>query len=271
MVQRGGQEVLNRQFLEHPPVLFFSPDNASLLVESPQMRRSLIDRLVFSMDSQYYELLQKYQYLLKQRNATLKLHRDDGLLQVLDRQLVPLAMDISTRRSSLIEQMQDIFSRQWEELKPDTFPMEVRYSVQLPETWEERLEQYRERSSMDWQQQTTTLGPHREDILFKAGGRAPRSVLSHGERKSAAFAFNLAFATLYQKEWGTAPLLLVDDLAAELDTATLERSLHRLVHWPGQIILTALDQQAALFTDHPLFATAPGTLWRVEEGALFPL
>ncbi|MBU1239540.1 DNA replication and repair protein RecF [Myxococcota bacterium] len=237
-----GVEATPREFLTFGPVMFFSPDQAALIVESPEVRRRAIDRSVFHVEPSFYELLAQFKGTLKRRNSILKMDNDPRLLASIDRSFAPLAFEVSRRRRQFIEALAPYFSAVWAVLKPSIFPMSISFFENLGNAQgeEELYTLLRNASNADFQRKTSLLGPQREDLHFLVEEKSSKFFVSHGERKIAALAFIIACIQLIREKSGRVPLFLLDDLAAELDTKTRELVLSYLDHINLQIVMTGI-------------------------------
>ena len=90
----------------------------------------------------------------------------------------------------------------------------------------------------------TQWGPHRADVLIRLAGRPAPEILSRGQQKLLIITLILAQARLYQARQGSACILLIDDLPAELDRAHREWILHRLADSAMQLFVTAIEPEA---------------------------
>jgi DNA replication and repair protein RecF len=110
----------------------------------------------------------------------------------------------------------------------------------------------------------THSGPHRADVLVRLGGRPAREVLSRGQQKLVAIAMTLAQIQLLQVRTSTTPTLLLDDPAAELDGAHLQRFIEEVGRLRCQLVLTSLKAQFDLFG-------RPERVFHVEQGRVGPV
>jgi len=236
-------EVAARDFLSTGALHFFSPDQASLLVESPEVRRRALDRSVFHVERSYFDTLAQFKGVLKRRNTILKMERDAKLLASLDRTFAPLSFSVSESRRRFLEALSPHFTQVWSELKPRVAPMSISFAQNLggAKSEEAFLQCLLGSAESDFQRGTSLLGPQREDIRFLIGERSSKHFVSHGERKVAALSFVLASIKLVRKISGKDPILIIDDLAAELDRETKDRVLAYLDGLDLQIVMTGIS------------------------------
>lgn len=110
----------------------------------------------------------------------------------------------------------------------------------------------------------TLVGPHRDDVVLALGELPAKGYASHGESWSIALALRLASFRLLRHDVGTDPVLVLDDVFAELDTGRRER-LAELVSECEQVLITA-----AVAEDVPAWLTGRGAILDVEDGVITP-
>ena len=111
----------------------------------------------------------------------------------------------------------------------------------------------------------TRHGPHRADLLVKVGNRLARDTLSRGQQKLLVIALRLAQVALLNASTGSQPIVLIDDLASELDCRHRELLLALLAALNVQVVLTAMEPQT--LSDHRNLAI---NWFHVEQGNIRP-
>jgi DNA replication and repair protein RecF len=262
------EKVKPKEFLKNNPVLFFSPDQASFLVESPEVRRRVLDKFIFTMDPSYFDLLSSYKGLLKRRNRVLKYQKDSLLLSSLDTIFAPLAFEVSQKRELMTKKLEPLFVEHWRNLKPENFELSIDYKKNMGEanSKEEFNNILKKREDSDFTTRSTYLGPHREDLIFTMDGAPSKHFISHGERKIASLAFILAFAEMYLQETNKKPLFLIDDISSELDNDTLKRVMNIIYKKKTQVIIAGVNSIKDMNgnTDN-----SQNNRWFIEKGELF--
>lgn len=252
-----------RDFMRNHPLVFFSPDQASLLADSPEMRRRLTDRFIFSLYPEYYDLLNEFKLTMRKRNAILKTGGDLKLVNAIDASFAPLAYRVSRLRREFINKLAPHFRSQWIKIKPELEVLDISYggqgdvsnSHQMADLLLANLE-------TDRRTGRTGVGPNVEDILFRFGNELSRHYLSHGERKIASFCFNLAFAELCRTKENIKPVMLIDDISSELDSVTLSKTVRSVYEMDFQTIITTIDRS---FLEQ---WSAGADCWRIDSGNL---
>ena len=118
--------------------------------------------------------------------------------------------------------------------------MELRYEARGPEDEAGQLAELEARRAGDIERGSTSTGPHHDELAFAQGERDLRSYGSQGEQRSAVLALLTAEADLVHEVRGVRPLLLLDDVASELDLGRAQ-SLLGLLRARGQVLVTATD------------------------------
>ncbi len=124
-------------------------------------------------------------------------------------------------------------------------------------------EQLAEKLTSDMRMGYTTVGPHRAELQITTteGGLAEK-MISRGQQKMLVFALNNAMSDLITARTGRAPILLVDDLAAELDRANQKKILNELWNQGGQVFVASIAAEVAEF------GLPDTTMFHVEHGRL---
>lgn len=254
-----------RDFLRNHLLVFFSPDQASLLADSPEMRRRLTDRFIFSLYPEYYDLLNEFKLTMRKRNAILKIGGELKLVSAIDASFAPLAYRVSRLRREFINRLAPHFRSQWIRIKPELEVLDVSYGGSEVSSSRQMAELLMSNIENDRRTGRTGVGPNVEDVLFRFGNDLSRHYLSHGERKIASFCFNLAFAELCRTKENINPVLLIDDISSELDSVTLSKTVKSIYEMDFQTIITTIDRS---------FLEQWGSgaeCWRIDSGSLTPV
>lgn len=212
-------------FVGHLNVVYFSAEDLGLVKGGPSLRRRWMDRLLSQWSPRYLFELQQYQKVLQQRNAILKQLQTRGgdldQLGVWDLQLVALGSHIMQMRSQLIHKVAERAQEQHLTLSGAREHLEVDYRPSCDDL-EGDLRRNRRR---DVERATTGCGPHRDDLWLALNGKDSRHFASQGQQRTLILALKLAELTLLTREKEDPPLLLLDDVLAELDP---DRQAHLL-------------------------------------------
>ncbi len=205
-------------------VVMFAPEDLTIVKGGPGERRRFIDMVISQLQPSYYYALQQYNAALKQRNALLKEPGGQypGALSPWDTQLARLGAAIMLSRAEHVERVERIASTMHETLSDGKERLTVAYQpsltqydpVHLIDQLEEALNDSVER---DLRYGSTTVGPHRDDILLGLDDTDVRVYGSQGQQRTVVLSLKLAQLEILREERGEAPVLLLDDVFSELD------------------------------------------------------
>lgn len=218
----------------HVAVVGLYPEDLDLVRGGPEARRSFLDALIAQMEPAAVEVLRDYARVVRQRNAALKDPERFGgsVREVLDQQMLDLAVPVIRRRIALVDALVPRVSRLYADVSGGAESSDLWYrgsygEDDLPadaEGLRERLlTRQRRVANAEAQAQTTLFGPHRDDLLLMLDARPARETASQGQARSLAIALRLAAAEMIASVEGREPILLLDDVFAELDGPRRER------------------------------------------------
>lgn len=255
------------ELLGRLPAVVFSPDDLFLVKGAPLLRRRLLDVTLLQMDPVYLAHLQQYERSLSQRNALLRSRAGgaEAHLAVWDEALASHGAALMVRRRVLAARMAEKAGRALDALTGGAEDFAVTYSPDVrgggdeAETREAVLEELHRARRDDLARGTTTAGPHRDDLKLQVNGRSLRKYGSQGQMRSGALALKLSQLEVLTEGAPRAPLVLFDDVMAELDATRQAYFLERLKQG-GQALLTG--------TSDADFAAAKGDarVFRVKDG-----
>jgi len=238
------------------PLVVLDVGSAELVEGGPKARRRWLDTTLFHVEQGYLDLWLGYHRALRQRNAALIAGTVDSSGTPFDHLLVKEAEALTDMRHRLFAWL-----AQWAEdraLSLLDHPLQLQYR----RGWAEGPDfatVLRDRLQADRQLGSTLLGPHRADVVIRSRERAVRHHVSRGQGKLAASLLLLAQAACLTDLRGEAPLLLVDDLASELDAVARERMVTFLRDTGSQVFLTTTDRAL-------LPSSGIARLFHVEQG-----
>lgn len=232
------QETLRRQLdlLGHLNTVQFSCLDLDLIRGGPGQRRQWLDNLLIQLEPYSAHLLAQYQEILRQRNALLKSlrHRDSASevlrteLAVWDAQLAAAGVRVMRRRARALARLAPL-AQQWHRVisgKRET--LQLRYLPQVgndrPDCWddpiylqEQILVAIQAKAIPEQHQGTSLVGPHRDEVEMTINDSPARQQGSQGQQRTTVLAIKLAELQLIDEVIGDPPLLLLDDVLAELD------------------------------------------------------
>ena len=231
-------------------VVFFSPEDLSIIKDGPAERRRFIDMELCQLDSFYLYNLNHYNKIINQRNHLLKdMYFNSELrdtLKIWDSQLVSYGSKIIERRELFIEQLNEIISEIHTNLSGGREKLRIVYE---PNCKLEDLEKSIDLSyDKDIRYKSTTVGPHRDDISFcviKENEEKEidiRKYGSQGQQRTAALSLKLSEIELVKKITNDTPVLLLDDVLSELDSNRQNYLLDSIGDIQTIITCTGLDE-----------------------------
>jgi len=242
-----------------------TPDVFKLLQAGAEERRKFLDWGVFHVEPRFGQVCQRYQRLLKQRNAGLKQALGPQLV-AWDHELAEMGEELACYRQNYLQSLNPYLASVQAKLLPGALPIEVRYeagwntALSLAQALQNVLRQ-------DSRYGYTTVGPHRADIAMTLEGFPVGQVLSRGQQKLWIAALYLAQAEHLAAVHGKRCLYLLDDLTSELDAQNQQRLLSLLDEQGHQVLLTgvtAKDWQDFIPKERR-------RMFHVEQGAFSPL
>ncbi|MEV4654568.1 DNA replication/repair protein RecF [Micromonospora sp. NPDC049301] len=260
-------------------LVLFAPEDLELVRGDPAERRRYLDDLLVNRQPRYAGVRADYERVVKQRNALLRtayLARktggsrgsDLGTLAVWDTHLAQHGAELLAGRLELVAALTPHVSKAYDAVAAGRGAAGIAYrpSIELAEPTTDRAvlaaaltAALAASRSAEIERGTTLVGPHRDELALTLGPLPAKGYASHGESWSFALALRLAGYDLLRAD-GIEPVLVLDDVFAELDTGRRER-LAELVGGASQLLVTC-----AVDDDVP--AALRGTRYQVGEGTV---
>lgn len=207
-------------------VVFFSPDELSIIKDGPGERRRFLDMSISQQKKSYFTDLVNYNKILEQRNKLLKSRLSpeeiDAVLVIYNIQLSKFGARIINNRYLFIEHLREIASTVHSDLTSCSEQLGIDYesavsrgSVAAMEG--DLLERLTAATAKDKQLQFTSIGPHRDDIALTTDEIDVRKFGSQGQQRTTALSLKLSEIQLMEEENGELPILILDDVLSELD------------------------------------------------------
>lgn len=255
------------ELMGHVTCVMFSPEDLDICRGAPQERRSFLDMLLSQCGKGYFYALQTYQSVLRQRNALLHdiARGGNGLAQLdaWDEQLSLAAAPVVRARQYAVQGLSHLAGAHYAHISGRTQEVfSLRYSGALAESTrpdEDMLRLLKANREEDLRRVTSTIGPHRDDLLLSLSGESMRAFASQGQMRTAVLSLRLAELDMLTQRQGEAPLLLLDDVLSELDSGRRTRLLERIRG--VQTLLTCTDLS-------DLSGAAPEAVLRVRSGEI---
>lgn len=229
------------------PLVMISPADRDLITEGSDTRRKFIDGVISQSDRVYLEQLLQYNKLLAQRNALLKYFSlnqsfDKDTLLVYDQQLSQLATPIYEKRRAFLDQFTPIFQQQFSAIVGGVEQVGIRYQSSLEQGSLDS--QLLEKQKKDRALQYTSVGTHKDDLIFELEGHVIKKFGSQGQQKSFLIALKLAQFHFIKQKSKTTPILLLDDIFDKLDASRVAQLIHLVnAEEYGQIFISDTHEE----------------------------
>ncbi|RMG68378.1 MAG: DNA replication/repair protein RecF [Calditrichaeota bacterium] len=276
-LQQGKRLTVNGQRIERfteyigeIPVVLLHPADLMLSQGGPANRRRFLDVLLCQSSRIYLHHLAQYNRALKQRNQLLQSEAVDGAtLEAWDVQLAEHGAELMQRRQAALQELSETVASLYAELSQSPAKVKLVYRSSVPgggeaspkEAFLAGLSGHR---AADLQLGYTSLGPHRDDVLFLINGKPFRTYASQGEHKTLIVALKLAEYQFLKKHVARQPILLFDDLFGELDAQRIAQMLTYLEKI-GQVLVTTTSRN---FFDKVNLNQLPVHSYRVAQGTV---
>lgn len=263
--------------------VLFAPEDLRLVKGDPSDRRSYVDELLVARQPRWAAARSDYDKIRTQRNALLKSARHQraslDTLPVWDSHLAQVGANLTYARLRLLRDLGPYLLHAYEAVSDAAGEARITYQSSLhdelaahiatgevPEAADLEagiLRTLAARHTAEVERGMTLAGPHRDEMLLTLGDLPAKGYASHGESWSFALGLRLAGFELLRNDLGTDPVLVLDDVFAELDSGRRSR-LAELVGGTEQVMVTA-----AVPEDIP--SELRGTMLQVTKGAVAPV
>ncbi|MFJ8073531.1 DNA replication/repair protein RecF [Streptomyces sp. NPDC096176] len=279
-INRSSQ-VRPRDVLGIVRTVLFAPEDLALVKGDPGERRRFLDEQVTARSPRMAGVRSDYERVLKQRNTLLKSaamarrHGGRGMdlstLDVWDQHLARAGAEVLAQRLDLIAALQPLADKAYEALAPGGGPVALEYRSSAGPTGEahSREELYEQLTAalaevrkQEIERGVTLVGPHRDELVLKLGQLPAKGYASHGESWSFALALRLASYDLLRAE-GNEPVLVLDDVFAELDARRRERLAEMVAPGEQVLVTAAVDDDVPGVLAGARFTVFGGTVERV--------
>jgi DNA replication and repair protein RecF len=232
-----------REILGALQIIYFSPEDLDLVRGEPTHRRDFLDKLLITQSPRLAGVISDYERVVKQRNTLLKTRAPENALVPWTEQLISYGAQLSAERIKLVDDLNPYVTANYanlNEVKPasisyksstDNLSADVTHNVEILTARQvEVARQEQERG-------VSLIGPHRDDLHLQLGDFPAKGYASHGESWSMAISLRIGSYNLLKSE-GAEPVLILDDIFAELDTARRQQ-LTSVTQMAEQTFITA--------------------------------
>jgi len=257
------------------PVVVLAPEDKKLTSEGPSERRSFIDSFISQISPRYLKDLLDFRKARKQRNKLLQEFRGSrevllAYLEPWNVQMVEYGSRIVAKRAEVLNQFQEYLASQYEvisgmrhkpHLEYQTFCEPSEEVAVIEERYREELERALEK---ELEREYSTVGPHRDEIVFYLDDFELRKFGSQGQHRLFALSLKLAQLFYFSDELDDLPIFLLDDVFGDLDAQRTEVLLNALIEHAGQTFITSANPIP--FDDYLTFDDSSNRKFRVEDG-----
>ena len=213
-----------REILGAIQIVYFSPEDLDLVRGEPGTRRDFLDRLLITRTPRLAGVIADYERVVKQRNALLKTRTSAAALAPWNEQLIKLGAELTAERIALIEALNPYVGQNYTNLN-EVKPASISYKCSTEGVTKDvdtnitvltaRLDEV---AYQEIERGVSLIGPHRDDLHLQLGDFPAKGYASHGESWSMAISLRIGSFNLLKSE-GASPILILDDVFAELDTS----------------------------------------------------
>ncbi len=254
-----------REILGALQIIYFSPEDLDLVRGDPTHRRDFLDKLLITQSPRLAGVISDYERVVKQRNTLLKTRAPESSLIPWTEQLISYGAQLSAERIKLVDDLNPYVAANYENLN-EVKPASISYksstdnlSADIAHNIEMLTQRQIEVARQEQDRGVSLIGPHRDDLHLQLGDFPAKGYASHGESWSMAISLRIGAYNLLKSE-GAEPVLILDDIFAELDT-TRRQQLTSVTQMAEQTFITAAvesDLPAELLSEK--FYVKPGVV-----------
>lgn len=245
----------------HLPITVIHPNSVELITGPPSLRRSYVDWIAFYIFPDFLQKWKEYKHILKQRNICLKHKKHQYALNKWTEELVTLQPLIADYRSKVVEIIKPILTKTADHLLSGvSFDLEYQsgFPGDLDLSVDSLLEYYASKKEIDLKLKRTSAGVHRSDVKILMDSKPASQAASRGQLKLLAISLLLTQNNTIGDTKSGNGILLIDDLAAELDKKNREKLLNYLTKLNKQLIMTSTKEGDFKDIDFKMFHVKHG-------------
>ncbi len=218
------------EYIGQFPVVILSANDSDIVRDGPSVRRRFLDLTLSAMNPKYFTLLRDYHKAVADRNELLKSNGSDAQLSAFEQAMLPSAEYIYSQRKTFLLWLTAKLHHCYRAICPsELFDTAIQYNPSIKETSSDNiLSKWKADRQRDRLMKSTQNGPHRDDFTIQLGSLPARDCASEGQQRTLAVALRLAQLKYYQQQSKEAPVLLIDDIVGELDSARRKAFWHML-------------------------------------------
>ncbi len=237
-------------------VIIFSPMHLSLIKGGPDLRRRLIDAAICQLKPTYTRLISGYNHILRQRNSLLKsLNINSSLKDTLDiwnQKLISYGSEVIFERLKYLKDLKKISSDIYSEISQSKEKLSIDYGCcvkideknNVDEIFSALEKKLSSNTESDISNGFTSVGPHRDDVIFSINSKPIKTFGSQGQQRSSVLAVKLSEAKYIEEKTKEKPLVLLDDVMSELDLYRREYITEKIKDY--QVFITSCEDIKAI-------------------------
>lgn len=231
------------------PIVMISPYDRDIINNGSEDRRKFFDMAISQFDKAYLDDIINYNKILIQRNALLKTlynsSNPEVSLEIWNEQMAVLAYRIYEKRKDFLERFIPVFCQYFEVISGSKEQVSIRYESHLTDG--DFLAKLHNNIKKDLILQYSTIGTHKDDMLFLIDGFAVKKYGSQGQQKTFAVALKLAQFEMTKNLKGYKPILLLDDVFDKLDNIRVQQIIKLISEdFFGQVFITDTQKERIL-------------------------
>lgn len=264
MIKKDGK-LLSRtaDLLNNLVVIVFSPDDLRIIKDAPDRRRNFINKELSQLRPKYYDNLKRYNAALNQKNSLLKSPNiDEMLLDAYDSEIAKCGFQIMNNRRDFVKQLSAQAAKIQSSISAGNEILNIKLDESISANREgefyDELLNHRDR---DIYFNHSSIGPHRDDLIFEINGKDAKKYASQGQQRTIALSLKLAEIKIAAELLDENPILLLDDVLSELDTERQSFLINQIDD--VQLFITSTEL-------HPFIIDkmSDASLYRVESGSI---
>lgn len=237
------------KFIGNVKIVLFSAEDLQLVKGPPSERRNFADKLLVQVQQGYYHQLQVYNKILQHRNQVLKQIKEGNKqdLSIWNEQIVDVSVNIYELRYQLVRRISELVDNYHQKIANPDEKVSVKYmssisGLELENFDREKIKEYilkflEQNQYKEVARGQSLYGPHRDDIEFFINNREAKLYASQGQQRTLVLSLKLSEIMYIKEMTGEIPILLLDDVMAELDH-TRQKHLLELVGVDTQTFIT---------------------------------
>ena len=261
----GNPTKSQREILGALQSIYFSPEDLDIVRGDPAIRRDFLDKLLITQTPRMAGVIADYERAVKQRNTLLKTRAPESALIPWTEQLIKYGAELTAERVKLVDDLAPFVAEHYKNLN-EVKPAHISYksstenlTADAENNSEVLFARAKEVVKQEIDRGVSLIGPHRDDLYLHLGDFPAKGYASHGESWSMAIALRVGSFSLLKSE-GADPVLILDDIFAELDTSRREHLISVTTLAEQTIITSAVENELPSELLSEKYYVTPGTV-----------